>query len=241
MVSNDILDIIMLVSIILNGLTIAILMIIWQYSREHTLAALSANFFHKTRAICARWTVDHKLKIDIPKIDPLDPFKWSIKKSKDVWSDREVKKGSVVRGPDNIDYVIITDDCTSTINLDERTASKVGSSPAYVQKMQDLSYAEGYTAGFNKSTKDGVWSTISENLGSILVIMMFLGIGFFVMHDKIIASPAIQGSLNTCNEQKAEIINQCSKYVNLDFGQNKKPDPVIPTPPNAPKTGSAVK
>jgi len=216
---NQFWDNITIILAILVAIESLILMLIFRFSKQVTTAWVWSGLTG-VNAIMARWTVDRKFKMDIPVIDKIDPFKWSIKQGK-LLSPREIKKGSVVTGPDRMDMVIISDDCTSTIslNIDDLTAGKVGSSPGYMQNQLDLAYTEGYNEGFNKSMNTGVWSTITDNLGSVLVVMMMLGIGFFVLQDKFITSTSAYNELRTCNEEKTAIVAKCAPFMDLSSGR----------------------
>ena len=189
-------------------------------------------------AMAVRWSVDNRIRLDNVEIDAKDPFKWFIKPNKEE-SSREIKKGDVRGGPAGIDLVLFTDDCTSSVsmtldvdeqkqynmwkseipaksvNVDQLTKNKYGSSPAYVDEQLDLAYTDGLQDGIRKSQNFGFLDTLSQNWQTLLMLALLLGVGGLVFYDKVITAPACQGQLNNEIAQKNILIGKCSNYVSL--------------------------
>jgi len=229
--------------------------------RDLIKAALKATtrLGENNYAIAVRWCVDNRIRFDNPEIDDKDPFKWYVKEGKSKLP-REIKKGSVRTGPDNIDFVLLTDDCTSSVemnldldenklykefkkevtaqsvNLDNLTKNKVGSTPAYIQSQLDLAYTDGFQEGFNRSNNWGILDSLTQNWQTVAIIILVLAVAGVILHDKVIGTPACYNKLVETERSNDELIAKCSPYIK----DLTTPQKEATTPSNPSKTGGGI-
>lgn len=235
-IDTQLLDTITIVSVILNFILLFIFGQIWKV-RDLIKAGLQATtrLGENNHALGISWETDNRIRLYNPHIDEKDPFKWHIKRGKSTLP-LEIKKGHVRTGPDNIDYVLMTDDCTSTLNPDTMTASKVGSTPGYVQTQIDLAYSDGFQDGWNRSNSWSWFDSLNQNWTAVVTIILVLMVAGTVMYDKVITSPGCYSTLQNVQEKNDRIIAMCSPYLDIDTVLPAQD----PEPPKPPETGGAI-
>lgn len=224
-----------IISVIANFIFLAENASLWRIRTTiKTLLKATTKIGPNNWLINLQWTTDNRWRWINPVLDKDDPKKMWIdnEKKKSV----EIKKGTVKPGPDHIEYVVTTDDCTSTIDLDEKTASKVGSTPAYVAAQNDLAYSDGFQDGFRRSNNWGLLDSLHQNWQIVVVVGMLLLIGGLVFYERIFTSPACYSQLQNEIAEKNRVMGECSPYV--DFNKEKATTTTIP---QLSGTGSGVK